>query len=123
MLQNRNISIVLAGLLLAGCSAANDAAFPKTEISVERDGRNFSIIHSFDPAVPGHYQWVSLSGARLKGSDRAEVIDIVEKEVGPQFCNGKPMKFTEGAIWGGLGPDYATFDDARGRWIIVTTCT
>ncbi|MEM6625050.1 MAG: hypothetical protein AAF674_22765 [Pseudomonadota bacterium] len=109
-------------LALLGCQSIDDAAFPTRELAVEFEGNAYKVINNYDPTVPGYFNWVSAVDGRMKGSDRALAIRVVEEAVGPQVCDGQNMVFEEGAIWGGVGPNYATFQPTIHRWIIIADC-
>ncbi|MEM9138786.1 MAG: hypothetical protein AAGB15_03060 [Pseudomonadota bacterium] len=122
--MTRSLPLILAAMALGSCGAVNDAAFPVKDNRIVLDDQAFKVQSRYDPSIPGYLNGITLEGGRLTGADRARVIALVENQVGPLICDGgAKMKFTEGAIWGGVGPDYAFFQDKSARWIIMAPCT
>lgn len=126
----RTALMLLSVCAVAGCNAPLEEIWPTKTLSFSKEGRELDVRTQYDPVEGGWFTRVYDPRGRLEQTDRSLVLDLVENQVGPEVCDGKPLEFTPGEIWNARtgwsnnpAKGFSHYMKTHGEWQIVATCT
>ena len=115
--------IVLAAFTLSGCAGSmfDDIWAPKN-LTLTEDDKTYLVRVQSDPVDFTYFSRVTNPTFDLTKDDREAVVKLVENQVGPVMCDGKPMHLETILLGRFPDRDPVRYLPSLGTYQLVTKC-